>query len=286
MEKLGKYVLRRRLGAGGMGVVYEAEDETLHRLVAIKVLPADHDGDTRRFKLEAKAAAQVNHPNCVHIYEIDEEGGQPFIVMELVRGLNAGEHVERRGRLNWPEATRVIISACRGLTAIHDRGLIHRDVKPSNLLISETGTVKLADFGLAKAVGQGTQSLSWERTVGTPHYMSPEQCWNETVDARTDIYAIGATYYTLLTGRPPFKADRDLQVMFAHCNNPVPDPREHQPELPEGCVTVIRKAMAKPRPIGIRPRRRCKRFSKPSSWPTAQPPSTHPVRPATSRYSR
>ena len=234
MEKLGKYVLVRRLGAGGMGVVYEAHDPDLHRQVAIKLLPAGHDGDTRRFKLEAKAAAQVTHPNCIHIYVIDEDAGRPFIVMELVRGLNAGEFVERLGPPAWGDATKILVHACRGLTAIHEKGLIHRDVKPSNLLISETGTVKLADFGLAKAIGQGTHSLSGDRTVGTPHFMSPEQCWNEPVDARTDIYALGATYYALLTGRTPFQADARLQVMFAHCNNPC---RTRAP-----CVPICRRA--------------------------------------------
>ena len=163
--------------------------------------------------------------------------------MELVRGLNAGELVERVGPLPCAEATKILIHSCRGMTAIHECGLIHRDVKPSNILISESGSVKLADFGLAKAVGGGTQSLSGERTVGTPHFMSPEQCWNEPVDVRTDIYALGATYFALLVGRPPFQADRDLQVMFAHCNNPVPDPRAIRPELPEECSAVIRKAM-------------------------------------------
>jgi hypothetical protein len=247
MEKLGKYVLVRRIGAGGMGVVYEAHDPTLNRPVAIKLLPPEQgpDPDARRFKREAEAAAQVNHPNCVHIYEIDEDDRRPFIVMEFVRGLNAGELVERVGPLPWAEATKILIHACRGLAAIHERGLIHRDVKPSNILIAESGTVKLADFGLAKVVGGATQSLSGERTVGTPHFMSPEQCWNEPVDARTDIYALGATYYALLAGRPPFQADRDLQVMFAHCNNPVPDPRASRPDLPIECTAVIQKAMAK-----------------------------------------
>jgi serine/threonine protein kinase len=247
MQKLGKYVLTRKLGAGGMGVVYEGHDPTLNRSVAIKLLPADRgpDADIRRFELEAEAAAQVHHPNCVTIFEIGEDAGRPFIVMELVRGLNAGELVERSGPPPWADATLILVHACRGLTAIHEKGLVHRDVKPSNLLISAAGEVKLADFGLAKSVGRMTQSLSGEGTVGTPHFMSPEQCWSETVDLRTDIYALGATYYALLTGRPPFQAARDLQVMFAHCNNPVPDPRDVRPELPAGCSDVIRKAMAK-----------------------------------------
>ncbi len=239
----------REIGRGGMGVVYEARDPALNRPVAIKVLSpggSGPGGDTRRFRREAEAAAQVNHPNCVQIYDIGEEGGQPFLVMELVPGANAGALVAKAGRLAWADATRIIVAACKGLTAIHDRGLIHRDVKPSNLLISETGAVKLADFGLARIVGEATLSLTGERTLGTPHYMSPEQCMNESVDPRTDVYALGATYFTLLVGRPPFQAERDLQVMFAHCNNPVPDACALVPELPAICGEVIRKAMAKP----------------------------------------
>ena len=247
MQTIGKYVLTRQIGAGGMGVVYEGRDPALNRLVAIKVLPPETgpNADTRRFRREAESAAQVNHPNCVQIYDIGEDHGRPFLVMELVSGVNAGVLVTRLGKLAWPEATRVAVAACRGLTAIHDRGLIHRDVKPTNLLVSEAGAVKLADFGLARPVSGHTLSLTGEKTIGTPHYMAPEQCMNEPVDARTDVYALGATYFHLLTGKPPFRGERDLQVMFAHCNNPVPDACALCPELPAACADLLRKALAK-----------------------------------------
>jgi serine/threonine protein kinase/WD40 repeat protein len=248
MQNLGKYVLSRRIGAGGMGVVYEGHDPDLDRPVAIKILPPETgpDADVRRFQSEAKAAAKVSHPNCVSIYDIDEHGGRPFLVMELVRGLNAGQLVERCGPLPWATATRILAAACKGLVAVHAAGLIHRDLKPSNVLVSDTGSVKLADFGLAKVLGQATLSLTGQRTVGTPHFMSPEQCTSESLDARSDIYSLGATYYALLTARPPYLAERDLQVMFAHCNNPTPDPRSRCPDLPASCATIVLKAMAKP----------------------------------------
>ena len=249
MQTIGKYVLTRQLGAGGMGVVYEGHDAALNRAVAIKVLPPASGNETSeeqlRFRREAEAAAKVNHPNCVQIYDFGEEGGRPFLVMELVPGANAGALVARAGRLAWVKATRIAAAACKGLAAIHATGLIHRDVKPSNLLISDTGAVKIADFGLARKTGEVTLSLTGDRTIGTPNYMSPEQCMNEPVDARADVYAMGAAYFHLLTGRPPFTGEHHLQVMFAHCNNPVPDPRSLAPELPDGCAEIVFKAMAK-----------------------------------------
>lgn len=244
-QQLGKYVLTRKLGSGGMGEVWEGRDTALGRRVAIKLIRAGTTADPRRFQREASAAAQVHHPNTVTIFDIGTHDDRPFIVMELVEGANAGQLVDHRGALPWEAATRVLIGACKGLAAVHDAGFVHRDIKPTNLLISPSGVVKLADFGLAKAVGGATRSLTGEGTVGTPHYMSPEQCWNEGIDARTDIYALGATYFTLLTGRTPYDGDSGLTVMFAHCNGPVPDPRSVVPGIPDGCAEVIRKAMAK-----------------------------------------
>jgi serine/threonine protein kinase/WD40 repeat protein len=243
MTNIGKYVVLRELGRGGMGVVYEARDPALDRPVALKLV--NERGDPKRFLIEARAAAKVIHPNCVPIFDVGEHEGSPFLVMELVSGVTASEFLERRGTLRWKTATRIVSAACRGLSAVHDAGLVHRDVKPSNLLISKAGAVKIADFGLARVVGKSVPTLTGDQAVGTPHYMSPEQCWNETVDARSDIYALGATYFVLLTGRPPYHADLELQIMFAHCNDPVPDPRNVAPDTPAACAEVVRKAMAK-----------------------------------------
>ncbi len=243
MNQVGKYVVVREIGRGGMGVVYEARDPALDRSVALKLV--NERADPERFMREARAAAKVIHPNCVPIFDIGEHEGSPFLVMELIAGVSATEFLERRGPLRWKTATRIILAACRGLAAVHDAGIVHRDIKPSNLLISKAGVVKVADFGLAKAVGKSISTLTGDQVLGTPHYMSPEQCWNETVDARSDIYALGATYFVLLTGRPPYHAEHELQIMFAHCNDPVPDARNVVPDIPAVCANVVRRAMAK-----------------------------------------
>jgi serine/threonine protein kinase/WD40 repeat protein len=243
MTYIGKYLIVRELGRGGMGVVFAARDPSLDRVVAIKLL--NEHGEPERFLREAQVAAKVIHPNCVPIFDIGEHQGNPFIVMELVAGVSASEFLEKQGSLRWKTATRIVAAACRGLSAIHEAGIVHRDVKPANLLISKSGAVKVADFGLARVVGKHVPSLTGDQVVGTPHYMSPEQCWSEPVDPRSDIYSLGGTYFVLLTSQPPYHADHPLKIMFAHCNDPVPDPRSILPSVPESCAKVVLKAMAK-----------------------------------------
>jgi serine/threonine protein kinase len=243
MQTIGKYVVVREIGRGGMGVVYEARDPALDRPVALKLV--NDRADPKRFLIEAKAAAKVIHPNLVPIFDLGEYDGRPFLVMELVNGVSAAEFLARRGALRWKTATRIVAAACRGLAAIHEAGMVHRDIKPSNLLISKAGVVKVADFGLARMLVKDAPSLTGEQVVGTPHYMSPEQCYSEAVDARSDVYALGVTYFVLLTGRPPYHAEHELQIMFAHCNDPVPDPRTVVGAVPTACAEVVRKAMAK-----------------------------------------
>ncbi len=237
---LGKYHLRRKLGAGGMGEVWEAVDTVLDRSVAVKLLTGD-GSDARESVREAAAAARVNHPNAVSVYDAAECDGRWLIVMELVDGPSALKLVEERGPLLWAEATRIARDAAAGLAAVHAAGLIHRDVKPANILLTPDGTAKVADFGLARTSSRTTLTA----VVGTPHYMSPEQCWNETADGRADVYSLGATYFTLLTARPPFAGDTPMAVMYAHCHSPVPDPRAVCPAVPAGCAAVVRRAMAK-----------------------------------------
>jgi len=247
--RLSKYHLVGRLGQGGMSVVYQAEDLHLQRTVAVKLLlasPALDPSATQRFVLEARAAARLNHPNVVAVYDIGQERGYCFIAMEFVRGDSVQKILDQRGPLPWPEATRVVADACRGLSAAHAAGLIHRDIKPANILLGPDGTAKLADFGLTKApILTPTRLTNAGMVLGTPHYMSPEQCSGESVDPRTDIYALGGAYYALLTGQAPYEGSDFVKIMYAHCTAPVPDPRRIVPELPEDCAAIVRKAMAK-----------------------------------------
>ena len=205
-KRLGKYLLKTKLGQGGMGTVYLAIDTRLKRNVALKVLPKEMAADeaaVKRFLREARVAARLNHPNVVAVYDVDRQRGFCFLVMELVDGRTASELL-REGPLSWTEATRLVADACRGLVAAHEAGLVHRDIKPSNIMRTNDGLVKLADFGLAKVMddpGPAKNPLTQSGTIlGTPHYMSPEQCRGEPVDARSDLYSLGATYYTLLAG--------------------------------------------------------------------------------------
>ena len=245
-SEFGKYRILARLGSGGMGVVYEARDETLQRLVALKLVSSLDPLAARRFLSEAQAAARLNHPNVVTIYEVSEFEAQHFLAMELVRGMSASEYLRTRGPMKWKVATRVLISACRGLAAAHRAGLIHRDLKPGNILLAKRGEIKLADFGLAKQVAETDRSLTTTGIVmGTPEYMSPEQCSSDVVTHQSDMYSLGASYFALLTGRPPFVCEQPIQTMFAHCSQSPPDPREFAPATPAACAEIVSCAMAR-----------------------------------------
>ena len=246
---LGNHRIESVLGRGGMGVVYGAEDTLLGRPVAIKLLPGALATDPLlldRFVQEARSAARLHHPNVVTIFEAGSHEGLTYLVMERVGGGSLAEAVGA-GPLPWREATEVIAQACRGLASAHRAGLIHRDIKPANLLRAEDGSIKIADFGLAKLVDGFTQQITQTgRVLGTPAFMSPEQCQSDPVDHRTDLYSLGATYYALLSGQGPYADSTSApKVMFAHCYKPVPDPREVVPAVPDGCAAVVSRAMAK-----------------------------------------
>lgn len=245
---LGKYQLLDRLGQGGNGVVYRGLDTSLGRTVAVKLLPrhlSGVPGVVERFQREAQAAARVHHPNVVTIFEIAGDAEHLFLVLEYAPGGSAEDLLARQGRLSWPEATRIVRDACRGLAVAHQAGLIHRDIKPGNILLAADGLGKLADFGLAKDPSDNRAALTEPGyLVGTPLFMSPEQCRNEPLDERTDLYSLGATYYTLLTGAPPFPG-QGVAVPLAHLSKPAPDPRSVAPDIPEACAAIIRWTMAK-----------------------------------------
>ena len=250
--KVGKYQIVRLLGKGGMGSVYEAIDAVLHRKVALKILPhefAQNQQALQRFVREARLAARLNHPNAVCVYDVGKKGTIYYIAMELVRGDSGQQVLEKSKSLDWREAAKWIADACRALIAAHGAGLIHRDIKPANMLrASDSGVVKLSDFGLAKPTDGGAQNLALTQKdvfIGTPLFMSPEQCRNDNVDPRSDIYSLGATFYTLLTGAAPYNQGSSLQILFAHCSAPIPDVRETLPDAPPLCAQIIQKSMAK-----------------------------------------
>jgi urea transport system substrate-binding protein len=243
----GKYRILRVLGRGGMGAVYEAEDSVIGRRVAIKFLPEDllkAPAALKRFQGEAQAAGRLNHPHVVAIYDTVFDGTAPFIVMELLRPGSAASFIGKLGALHWAEATRIVADCANALEAAHQARLVHRDVKPDNILCSRNGDAKLVDFGLAKEVFHDSGTTQPGMQLGTPDFMSPEQVKLGTVDARSDIYSLGATYYALLAGEPPFSTGGSTQIMYAHVHDPLPDPRK-KAAMPDACVDILRRATAK-----------------------------------------
>ncbi len=249
-RRLGKYTILERIGGGGMGVVYRGHDESLDRDVAVKLLPRELSTDSSyldRFLAEAKSAARLQHANAAAIYEVGLQDGQYYLAMELITGGSVEERLARGGAFRPLEATAAAADACRGLQAAHAAGIVHRDIKPANLLFTEEGMVKVVDFGLAKQTFESGRGMTRTGEVlGTPYFMSPEQCNAEPADQRSDLYSLGAAYYTMLTGAAPYQ-DRGsaVQVMFAHCHSDPPDPRSSNPSVPEACAAVVTRAMAK-----------------------------------------
>ncbi|HET6326289.1 MAG TPA: ABC transporter substrate-binding protein [Planctomycetaceae bacterium] len=249
-RSVARYQIVELLGMGAMGVVYRAFDTLIERDVAIKILPAELAADeaTRnRFLAEAKAAGRLANPHVVALHEVGQQDGTDYIVMELMDGGNLAQVLQRSGGFAPAEATRILADACRGLAAAHAAGMIHRDIKPSNLLLNSEGAVKLADFGLAKrSLATGQNLTLTGQVVGTPYYMSPEQCQSKTLDPRTDIYSLGATYYSLLTGFTPYhEIESTVQVMFAHVHGEPLDPRKINPAIPELCSAIVSRSTAK-----------------------------------------
>lgn len=249
-RQLGRHTVRRVIDSGGMGTVLEAFDPAIQRRVAIKVLHpdiADDESIRMRFLAEARAAGRLSHPNIVTIHEVAEDEHLPYIVMEYADGGSAADRLTLHGGFPVGEATRIVMQACRGLAAAHAQGLVHRDIKPANLLMMADGSVKITDFGIAKALSSHSLNLTQTgQIIGTPNFMSPEQCEGRDVTPRSDIYSLGATYYSLLVGRRPFSEQESLvSIINAHCNASPPDPREVTSEIPPWCCDIISHAMAK-----------------------------------------
>lgn len=247
-RELGTFRIEDLLGVGGFGAVFRAFDKSLHRHVALKVLPPQMakagKEKVQHFLQEARSAAKLSHPNIVTVHQICQVDGLYFIVMELVDGRSLAE-VVRQKRLTPQEATRIITEASRGLAHAHRRGLIHRDIKPGNIMVTADNQVKMTDFGLARDIFRDTSDAEDGRAVGTPLYMAPEQCEGEEGDSRSDVYSMAASYYVALTRRPPYEGRDTEEVMNRHRFDPPPDPRQYVPGLPAAVFRIIEKAMAK-----------------------------------------
>ncbi|MCP4895972.1 MAG: serine/threonine protein kinase [bacterium] len=249
-RRIGHYQIVGELGRGGMGVVYKAHEESLNRFVAIKVLGehlAEDESYVQRFVREAQSAAKLNHPNIVQIYSISKHENQHFFVMEYVSGTSLLSLMKNEGKVEAQHAATIILQTASGLHAAHNQGVVHRDIKPANLMIDTHGIVKIADFGLA-LLGDGASRLTATGMfMGTPGYLSPEQCMNEDIDKRTDIYSLGVTFYEALTGVMPFKADSPLALIRQIVEVEPPDVKQLNPELDEDLQAILARMMAKDR---------------------------------------
>ncbi len=246
-KSLGQFRIVERIGAGGMATVFKAYQPTLDRYVAVKVLPAYHARDpifVKRFTQEARSVAKLAHPNIVQIHDFGEQDGITFIVMEYVDGGTLKDRLKQRP-LTVPEAVDFVIQAAEGLGCAHGHGIIHRDVKPANILLRKDGHLLLSDFGIAKIL-EGTTNLTRVGTgIGTPQYMSPEQGTGQPVDRRSDIYSLGIVLYHALTGRVPFTADSPLSITVKHLNEPIPVENLRAVGVPQPIEQVLLKMTAK-----------------------------------------
>jgi eukaryotic-like serine/threonine-protein kinase len=243
----GRYELGDVLGEGGMGRVVVAHDLVLQREVAVKLLTGTADVASRaRFLREAQGTARLRHPNAVTVFDTGEHEGQPFIVMELVRGITLAELLERDGPLDIEVAVGITAGVLEALAAAHDAGLVHRDVKPANVILPDDGGVKLTDFGIAKARDEASAGLTVAGTVlGTPTYLAPELVDGGTASPASDLYAVGCMLYVLLAGRPPFTAETPLAVAYAHLNQAVPPIEQVRPEVPGDLRLILAVVLAK-----------------------------------------
>ncbi len=240
-----RYEILERIGTGGMAVVYKAKCHRLNRLVAVKILKSDLAQDEdfrRRFNAESQAVAQLSHPNIVSVYDVSRGGDIEYIVMELIDGITLKQYMEKRGQLNWRESLHFITQIMRGLSHAHSRGIVHRDIKPQNVMVLRDGSVKVADFGIA-CLENAAQTLTQE-ALGSVHYISPEQARGDRIDARSDIYSAGVVLYEMLTGRLPFEGDSAVSVAIQHLSSVPLAPREINPDIPEQLELICMKAMA------------------------------------------
>ena len=244
----GRYELIEKIGEGGMAVVYKGKDRLLNRYVAIKILRPEYTKDEQfieSFKRESQASARLSHPNIVGVYDVGKEGNIHFIVMELIDGKVLSEVIKEKGRIEYKEAISIIRQVASALSLAHKNQIIHRDIKPHNILITSTGVAKLADFGIAKAVSAATIVGGSSKIMGSVHYFSPEQARGAYVDERSDIYSLGVVLYEMLTGHVPFDGDNPVSIALMHINDPIPPLTKEVPAIPPQLEKIVNKATEK-----------------------------------------
>ena len=240
-----RYEILEVIGTGGMAVVYKARCHRLNRMVAVKILKDDNLGDEdfrRRFHAESQAVAMLSHPNIVSVYDVSTSIMADYIVMELIEGISLKEYMETRGTLNWKETLHFGIQIAKALEHAHSRGIVHRDIKPHNVMVLKNGSVKVTDFGIARMMSKGN-TLTKE-ALGSVHYISPEQAKGGRVDTRSDIYSLGVVMYEMMAGRPPYDGDSPVAVAIQHINGGAPMPSTYNPNIPGGLEQIIMRAMA------------------------------------------
>lgn len=245
----GRYELIEKIGDGGMAIVYKAKDRLLKRMIALKVLKPEFVNDSKfveNFRRESHSAASLNHPNIVNVYDVGQEGNINYIVMELVDGITLADLIEERGRLEYREVVNLAVQIAKGLQAAHEKGIVHRDIKPQNIMITSEGIAKITDFGIAKPVTNTTiVDVSKENIMGSVHYFSPEQAKGVRVDNKSDIYSLGVVIFEMLTGRVPFDGDNPVTIALMQINEKITPPSAFNPNIPPRLEQVVMKATEK-----------------------------------------
>ncbi len=241
-----RYEIVEKIGVGGMAVVYKAMDKLLNRYVAVKLLRSEFEGNEefiRRFNIESQAAASLSHPNIVPIYDVGQSGTLQYIIMEYIDGITLKQYIsEKKGAIYWKEATDISMQICSALEHAHSKHIIHRDIKPQNIMINKDGVIKVTDFGIARAANNVTTTME---AVGSAHYLSPEQARGGYTDQRSDIYSLGVVMYELFTGRLPFDGETPISVAMQHMQADPIKPRAINPDIPQAIEDIILKAMSK-----------------------------------------
>ena len=241
-----RYEIIERIGTGGMAVVYKGRDHRLNRLVAVKILKEElaQDAEFRRRFHESQAVAMLSHPNIMAVYDVSHSTELDYIVMELIDGITLKQYMQKKGgKLAWREALHFITQIMKALSHAHSRGIIHRDIKPHNMMVLRDGSLKVADFGIARLTSAAQATLTQE-ALGSVHYISPEQARGSHIDARSDIYSAGVVLYEMITGRLPYEGESPVAVAIQHINSIPLSPREIDPEIPEALEAITMKAMA------------------------------------------